>query len=146
MDIGFVYLQTSPSHPGLVRVLSTVGDAPNPASPDGSDADPAIRFIARFNDVDAARMHTFNALRHQLVDVENSLFRVDLTDAVAAADSVALPHRRIYLDPDLGVEAIARIEDETARRRRRGLLADQAWRLVGWLAIAWLVLLAINTL
>lgn len=145
MDIGFLYLESSRSHPGMVRVLTTLGDAPNPASPEGDDADPAIRYIARFNDIDAARLHTFSALRRGLVDIDNSLFRVDLIDAIAAADSVALPHRRIYLDPDLGVEAIATIEDKMARRRRHRLVVDQIWRLVGWLGLAWLVLLGFVT-
>ena len=64
MDTGFLFLQTSPSHPGLVRMLTTTEEAPNPASQGGPAADPAIRFVARFNDLDAARLHAFSALRH----------------------------------------------------------------------------------
>ena len=143
MDTGFLFLQTSPSHPGLVRMLTTTSEAPNPASRDGPAADPAIRFVARFNDLDAARLHAFSALRHHLVNLDASLFRVGIIDAIAAVDSISLPHRLLFLDPDLSAEERSLLTARIARHRRRRRRADQAWRLVGWIGIAWLVLLAL---
>jgi hypothetical protein len=146
MEIGFLFLQTSPSHPGLVRILTTTAEAPKPASHDGSAADPAIRFVARFNDLDAARLHAFSALRRHLVDLDGGLFRVGIVDAIAAVDSISLPHRLFFLDPDLSAEEKSLLTARIARHRRRNRRADQAWRLVGWIGIAWLVLLALSSL
>jgi hypothetical protein len=145
MDTGFLFLQTSPSHPGLVRILTTTAEAPNPASRDGPAADPPIRFVARFNDLDAARLHAFSALRRHLVDLDAGLFRVGIIDAIAAVDSIRLPHRLMFLDPGLSAEEKSLLTARIGRHRRRGRRADQAWRLVGWIAIAWLVLLAISS-
>jgi len=133
-------IETHPEHPGLVRVLirpALPAEIPEPFSP-------LVRYAARFDDIEAARMHAFSALRHRLVDVDASLFRVPVEEAVAAIEAIDLPHQRTYLDPDLEAthgQRIARLTAEARRRRRR---YDIIWQWVGWIALAWLALLALS--
>jgi hypothetical protein len=93
MEPGYLLVEVHPGQRGLVRLRST-RQAPAHSSP-------ALRFAARFDDIDAAMMHAHEGLRRRLVDVDQRLYRSGITAAVAVADAVELPHRRHYLDPAL---------------------------------------------
>lgn len=141
MEPGFLHIQTSRSHPGLLRLLATSGEAPSPAADE--NADPAVVYVARFEDVDAARLHVIAALRHQLLDIDAGLFRVGLEEAVAAVESVGLAHRRLYLDPALDGTARRIIAGRTTERVLHRERIDRLWQAVGWVAAAWLLFLGI---
>jgi hypothetical protein len=115
-----------------VRVVSAREAPPGLPAP----ADPRLRYVARFEDLDAARMHLHEALRRGLVDVDAGLYRTDLAFAVAALEAEALRHRRTWIDPQAGPEVLARVNDHVAGLRRRRRRRDRLWRCVGWGAIA----------
>ena len=136
MEEGYLIIETSQEHPGLVRIRKT---EVHPGEPDPKiKTDPQIRYIARFNDLSAAQMHVHTELRHRLVSAEAGLYRSDPITAVAAAESVELRHRQIYLDPNLaGDEALdAAIE----KRHWRHGLTEKIWQGVGFLAVAFLLI------
>jgi len=60
-----------------------------------------LKYVARFSDIDAALMHFHTGLRRRLVNVDMRLYRASETEAVAISEAIELPHRRIYLDPEL---------------------------------------------
>ena len=103
-------------------------------------------YIARFNDIEAARLHAFSALRRHLLDVDSGLFRVEVTEAIAVVESIALPHRQLFLDPDLDNVSRRRIADRTTTLQRRKTLVDRLWQVVGWVSVGWLVVVALLTL
>lgn len=138
MAAHLLVIETHPEHPGLVRVLIRPGFPDEFPAPEA----PHIRYAARFDDVETARMHAFTALKRYLVDVDASLFRVPVETAVAAVEAIGLTHRKVFLDPDLAAahgDCIERLVAEARRRRRR---SDLIWQWVGWIALAWLALLA----
>ena len=53
MQSGLIIIETSLSHPGLVRLRSTADPVPEGAFAQGPAADPSIRYAARFDDLDA---------------------------------------------------------------------------------------------
>ncbi|MEZ5594020.1 MAG: hypothetical protein R3F53_26310 [Gammaproteobacteria bacterium] len=78
--------------------------------PDHAPAPEAIRYIARFRDIDAARMHFHNALSRTLVDIDSGLYRVPLADAIATIEASDLRHERIWLDPDLPASTLQQVQ------------------------------------
>lgn len=134
MEEGYLIIETHAEHPSLVRVRKA--ERP-PAEPQpGDEPDPRVRYLARFGDLSAAQMQIHTRLRRALVDVEAGLYRCDAATAVAAAQSLELGHRQIYLDPELALsEAFVRA---VARHRWRHRLADRVWQLVGVLAVVFL--------
>jgi hypothetical protein len=132
---GYLSLYSVPERPGVIRV----GSAPEAPAGLPSPADPRLRYVARFDDLDAARMHLHEALRHGLMDVEVGLYRADLAFAVAAVEADDLRHRRTWIDPRAGPEVLARVDAHVAGFRRRRRRRDRLWRCVGWGAIALLV-------
>jgi hypothetical protein len=136
MEEGYLIIETHAEHPDLVRIRKT--EAP-PAEPvPGDKEDPRVRFVARFGDLSAAKMQTHARLRRRLVDIDTGLYRTDLVTAVAAAQSLELRHRQVYLDPALiGNETLA---NANAKHRRRHRLADRFWKLLGILAVVFLIL------
>jgi hypothetical protein len=82
-----------------------------------------LRYIARFNDRQAAMMHTHELLKRRLIDLDARLYRVPLERAIAATESLDLKHRRIYLDAELSDESRMAIDAFAARFRTR----RQAW-------------------
>lgn len=134
MQTGFLLVETREDLPELVRIRG-ISSAPqlDDASPARDRRIPRLRYAARFDDIDAATMHAHNAMRHSLVDLEQRLYRADVRDAVAAADSLALPHRRLHLDPALADDPrfAARLAQHEARHRRN----DEIWNAVGALAL-----------
>jgi len=136
MEEGYLIIETRSEHPGLVRIrrseLPPENPEPNPR------ADLRIRYVGRFTDLSAAQMHVHTELRHGLVDVEAGLYRSDPVGAVAAAQSVALRHRQIYLDPDLA-ESDALNKAIEGRRWHHGM-ADRIWQGVGVIAVIFLLI------
>ena len=134
MRSGYLLLETSASHPGLVRVFITAALPPLP----GPAADPALRHAVRCADIDLVRMHAHELLRRRLVDIDAGLYRAGPLEAVAAVESIDLDHRRVYLDPALANDpglgpAIAAL---IARRQRR----DRVWEWVGMAALGLLLI------
>jgi hypothetical protein len=143
VEEGFVYLETSNSHPGMVRLgASRVLGGPEPPRP-GARTDPAIRLIVRFRDVEAGMMHAHNALRRRLVDVDARTYRASLEEGVAAIEAVELPQQRIYLDPELGPGTLATIAAMTDRQHARHGWQDRFWQIVGGLGVGLLVLMSL---
>lgn len=137
MRSGYLLLETSASHPGLVRLFIAESLPPLP----GPAADPELRHAVRFEDITVARMHAHERLRRRLVDIDAGLYRAGALEAVAAVEAIDLSHRRAYLDPALATDpalepAIATL---IARRQRR----DRLWE---WVGMAALVLLLIKLL
>jgi hypothetical protein len=136
MRDGYLLIETSPAHPGLIRVHAR---ETAPAAPEDN-----IRFVARFSDLDAALMHLHEALRRKLIDVDDRVYRADVRDAIAAADAIELPHRRLFADPnpDRDPALAADIAERHLRHRRwyrvfdavgiLGLLLLAALTLLGW--------------
>ena len=136
---GYLYVETSATHPGLARIVASDRPPVLPAADNG--ADPTVRYLAHFGDLDAGRMHAHAALRRCLVDIEADLYRVGVVDAVSAIESEGLQHKRLYLDPGLGDDpqlgaAIAR---RVASRRR----INRLWQGVGIAGAFLLLLLAL---
>jgi hypothetical protein len=134
MRSGYLLLETSASHPGLVRIFITATLPPLP----GPAADPELRHAVRFDDIDVARMHAHELLCRRLVDIDAGLYRAGPLEAVAAVESIGLSHRRVYLDPALAADpalepAIATL---IARRQRR----DRIWEWVGMAALGLLLI------
>ncbi len=136
MRVGFIVLETHPDHPGLMRVIKTT-TAPNP--PEGDDGG-TIRYVVRFNDVDAAQMHIHDTLRHHCEDIDAGRYRVELVEAVAAAESVELKHERIWIDHHLNAVTMEQINDQVDKLHQRHLRVDKIARVVGAIAVALLVL------
>jgi hypothetical protein len=106
-----------------------------------TDGDAAtLRFAARFADIDAALMHFHAGLRRHLVDVNRHLYRAPLGDAIAVAEAIELPHRRVFIDPELAHdERLPRAVDALHRHHRR---RDRVFNAVGIAALIWLVVKA----
>ena len=142
MRVGYLYLETSNRHPGVVRIVrSTAAQPPDPLA-NGRGAEPAIRYIARFPDVDAAQMHAHNALRRRLLDVEARTYRASLVEAIAALAAIELPHRRIYLDSSLDERTQAEIAARIRENHHKHTRTNLVWQIVGGLGIGLLMLLA----
>ncbi|MCB1758392.1 MAG: hypothetical protein KDI68_01240 [Gammaproteobacteria bacterium] len=134
MDSGYLYLQTHAAHPGMVRFL--IGDrlpAQNPAAP------LHLAYVARFNDVQAARMHVQNSLGRRLVDIDEHLYRVDLIDAIATVDADNLSHEEIWIDEALGDAERDAIHARTALLRQRQRRRDAIWDWIGLVALMFLI-------
>jgi len=143
MRAGFLYLQTHRDHPGLIRVLK----AEHPPALEFKPDDPvAIRYIARFNDLDAARMHFHNAMPRRLVDVNASLYRTTLPEAIANIETCELRHQRFWIDPDLSEDELQRITTHSERQGRRHRRNEIIWRIIGALALLGLLFNMLNDL
>ncbi|MCG6859712.1 MAG: hypothetical protein LJE70_00250 [Chromatiaceae bacterium] len=136
MGEGYLVIETHAEHPGLVRILAAKA---NPGESElRGGADPRVRYVARFDDLDAAQMHVHARLKRRLVDVDTRLYRADAIASVAAAQSLALRHRQIYLDPELARDP--KLKQAIERHRRQHRAADRFWQLVGAAAVIFLLL------
>lgn len=132
MEPGYLYLESNAEYPGLVRFL--VSDRlPSTEQNQGV----FVRYVARFDDIDAAMMHVQNELRHSLVDIDEHLYRVPLTAAVAAVEADDLKHERVWMDETVEKEELRSCTDGFVAQHRR---QDLFWRWVGLIAIGWLLL------
>lgn len=137
MKAGYLSVETHQERPGLVRL--TLSPEPPGTSTRPQDSQ-RLRYVARFNDGDAALMHAHEILRWRLIDVQSRIYRVPFERAIAAVDALDLKHRVVYIDPTLSDTAKAVIATTTqqfvnARRRR-----ERLFELAGYLGIAFLLL------
>lgn len=135
MEQGYLYIETSDSHPGLLRVLTAIR---KPAVPE-RHCDPEVRYIACFKDLQVAQMHAHTALRRRLVDIDNHVYRGDVIDAIAAVEADDVWHERAYLDPELDEANHELIENKIARRVERRQRVNHIFDLVGKAAIGLLM-------
>lgn len=140
MRQGYLLVEAHPDHPNRVRLITSERPPSEPMSPSSGPpaGHPRILYAALFNDLDVAAMHAHTALRRDLVDIDAHLYRTDTLRAVAALESIALNHRRIYLDPDVASDP--RLGAEIARRQGRLLRHDRVWNGIGLLAVLLLLL------
>ena len=131
MQSGYLAIETHRDRPGIVRlVLST--EAPDPAP--ATHAVRRLRYIARFNDREAALMHTHQILRRRLIDLDTRLYRVPPERAIAAVESLDLKHRRTYLDSEFSDEsrsAIASLTEGLRSQRRAWATIFQTLGYIG---------------
>jgi hypothetical protein len=137
MREGYLYLETYPEMPGLVRVWASDR---RPTLPGKSGN---VRYIARYRDVDTGKMHAHLALRRELEDINHDLYRVDLPDAMAAIEADAIPHERDWIDPEIDDADLQRVEQRAQKLRLRYRRLDTVCRYVG---IGALMLLALNAI
>jgi hypothetical protein len=137
MDRGHLIVETSDARPDWVRIYTSETPPPLPARGEPASG-PRPRLVVYFNDLSAARMHAHELLRRRLLDPEAGLYRATAVEAAAAVESIALTHRRVYLDPDLA--ARPGLHEGTSRLRARRLRADRTWRIVGAAAVLLLVI------
>ncbi len=134
MHYGYLFVETHGDRPGLVRIA--LAERP-PIVPDGPGEAPGrIRYVARYNDGDAALMHVHALLKRRLVDVDTGLYRAGVEEAVAAAESLGLKHERLFLDPALGDAALIRIETQAEFLQRRRRQWDRLLYMLGYMALA----------
>lgn len=140
MRQGYLLIETHQGLPNRVRLLTA--ERPPVTTLDttlaGVSVTPQIRYAARFGDLDAALMHAHAALRRHLIDIDAHLYEIDPVRAVAAVESIGLPHRQIFLDPVLGADPLLRAE--ISRRQGRQRLTDGIWSGVGALALLLLLI------
>ena len=135
MRTGYVYLETHPDHPGMIRLLcSEERPEPGMASDGGY-----VRYVARFNDMDAGEMHAHTTLRRSLVDINTHLYRASLPDAMAAIEADDLNHQREWIDPNLDPTELERVEDRSEVLRERHRRSEMMWRIVGVIGIILLI-------
>lgn len=137
MNAGYLYLETHPDYPELIRVSVSSENPVQEAHEDGVQ----LRYAARFRDRDAARMHLHECLRHRLVDVDKGLYRCSLLDAMAVIEAEDLSHERVWIDHTLEQASIEQFEKDAEQRQQHSRLVEKIWRLVGIVA---LVLLGLN--
>lgn len=135
MEDGYLIVETHSERPGLVRIHAAE-TAPTELEMSGQ-AGPQICYVGHFDDLSAAQMQLHTRLHRRLVDIETGLYRSDAIAAVAAAESLELRHRRVYLAPDFA-ENLG-LDKTMAKHRWRHRLADRLWQLVGIAAIAFLL-------
>lgn len=137
MQSGYLVTETNETHPGLVRLYKTETLPRLPVETD-SPGGAIPRHAVHFNDVAAARMHAHQQLHRQVVDAANGLYRGTPTEVAAAVESIGLRQRRVYLDPTLAADPT--LEPMIAQRRARDARGDRTWRVVGILAVLFLLL------
>ena len=137
MQSGYIAIETHSERPGVIR-LRTSTYAPDPASTAHSHS--RLRYIARFNDREAALMHMHEILKRRLVDLDEHLYRVSLEHAVAAAESLDLKHRRIHLDIGLSADSHATIDALTEKFRAQRRAWAAFFQTLGYIGVG-LVLL-----
>ena len=136
MKTGFLLLETSSSHPGLVRVrLQEL----KPALP-GQAGDTEIRYVARFKDIEAAQMHVQNMMHSALVNLENRVYRKPLAEMIACVEADELDHKREWLDPALDPDELNRIQSLVERHKIRHKRVDLFWQAVGILGLLLLLI------
>ncbi len=140
MERGYLYVETRADYPDRVRILSSTLEPQPPYDQDGS----RIVYIARFDDLDAARMHVHNALRHQLLDINYATYRATPAETVAAIEADSLRHHRVWIEPQLAAAQLEQIEARAGQMRYQWRRHERYWYMVGAAAI--LLLLLLNAL
>ncbi|MEW8027646.1 MAG: hypothetical protein AB2792_09545 [Candidatus Thiodiazotropha sp.] len=127
MKTGYLTLETHTEHLDLVRVM-VKDELPNTQEASHGSQ---IRYIARFNDIDAGQMHLHNMLHNNLVDLDNHIYRIDLNQAIAAIEADDLNHARVWIDPSLDENDRSVIDTQTAKFKLRHKKWNRFWLIVG---------------
>lgn len=129
---GYLAIETHRDRPGIVRLVLN-SESPDPAP--ATHGERRIRYVARFNDRDAALMHIHEILKRRLLDLDAHLYRASLEHAIAAAESLDLKHRRIYLDPEVSAESNKAIEKFGHRIRAKRRSRAAIFQTLGYIGI-----------
>ncbi|ESQ14604.1 MAG: hypothetical protein N838_27425 [Thiohalocapsa sp. PB-PSB1] len=132
MRLGYLLIETNPALPGFIRVRG-VGSKPN-QFPD------YLKYVARFTDLDAALMHFHKDLSRRLVDLDRGLYQISEEYAAAVAEAIELPHRRLFIDPELAQNHI--FLDTIERLHRSHQRSARIFDLIGVLALLMLLVTA----
>lgn len=139
MSSGYIYFETHAEHPGRVRLQSFERKpAPDQASPGAK-----IRYIARFHNLFRGHQQILGQLSHQLIDVDRGLLRIDLVDAIATVETLALRAERVWFDPSLERPMRDRLARRVRALRHAQLRTDRLWKTVGAVSVALLLLRAL---
>lgn len=137
MTPGYLSIETSESHPGMVRLIVS-REKPDPEPTLHEDR--RIRCIARFNDSEASLMHVHELLKRRLVDADAHLYRTSYEQAIAAADSLDLRHQVMYLDCDLDDDQRRQIAALTAHYVQRRRRIAKTFETMGYIGLILLLL------
>lgn len=140
MKTGFLTLITHPDHQGLVRVIIRDRLPEIKKQDDGSE----IRYVARFEDIDAGMMHVQNIMHSALVDLENRIYRGSLPQIIATVEADYLDHSRIWMDPVLSEENLEEIDALIKQQKASQRRTNRIWQIVGWLGLLLLVLTSLR--
>lgn len=140
MKTGFLILETHPEHSGLVRVRRGDKVPELTSQRDGT----VIRYIARFQDVEAGQMHVQNVMHNRLMDLENRIYRSDLCEMIACIEADGLDHARVWMDPTITKPESERIESMVLLRRHRQKVVDLIWQTVGIIGLLLLLITGLN--
>ncbi len=150
MKAGYLAIEAPPQgkqQSGLIKILSW-DELPQS---EGNNANERkypenIHYIARFNDILAATMHFHNGLRHNLEDLDQHIYRAELTHAIAVIEAEDdLRHERVWIDPTIDQNALEIIQKDAAGIRSRKEKIDNAIQMIGYLAIILLVIYGVAT-
>ena len=137
MQTGFLAIETHRDRPGIVRLVLSA-EAPDPAPT--AHADRRLRYIAGFNDREAALMHTHDLLKRRLLDPDTHMYRASPERAIAAVESLGLKHRRIYLDANFDGQSQASIRALTEKYVGRRRAWATFFQTLGYIGIGLLLL------
>lgn len=136
MEPGYLAVETHRNRPGWVRLVVS---PTLPRTDTDAECDTRLRYAARFNDRDAALMHTHEILKRRLIDPDTHLYRAETAQAIAAIESLGLSHRDVYIDPGLDKATRQAIETAreaiTAQRRRK----ERLFETIGYIGIGLLL-------
>lgn len=136
MKPGYLSIETNEERKGLVRLL-VAASQPDAAAP---HAVRRIRYTARFNDSEAALMHSHELLKRRLLDPDAHLYRCPLERAIAAVESLGLRYNRVYLDAGLSDAQRSQIAFLSERYRARRRQKELIFQTLGYIALLILLL------
>jgi hypothetical protein len=134
LHTGYLAVETHAEHPVLVHLVNSEREPDRRQSRFGG----RIRYVAKFRDIEAAGMHAHEFLRRSLVDVNNRLYRVDVSTAIAAICAIQLTHREIWRDPELTEAELEKINHITKQHRKRQQRVETLIRIISYIALAML--------
>ena len=145
MKAGYLAIETPPEEThlsGLIRLVSwdELPEAKDHKYPEN------VHYIARFNDILAASMHFHNGLRHKLEDLDEHIYRAELTHAIAVIEAEDdLRHERVWIDPAIDQDALEVIQKDAEGIRSKKEKIDKAIQMLGYLAIILLTIYGVAT-
>ncbi|MCU7937699.1 MAG: hypothetical protein KZQ99_23095, partial [Candidatus Thiodiazotropha sp. (ex Dulcina madagascariensis)] len=81
-----------------------------------------IRYIARFDNIEAGQMRLHNLLQHTLIDLDWVIATIEADD---------LRHNRVWIDPSLNDSEKQVIDAQTAKLKLRHKRWNTFWLIVG---------------
>ncbi len=116
MQMGFLGVVTNTEFPDRVKIVAWDKYPQNKNNNYGEK----IRYITKFNDVLAAKMHVHNTLKRQLLDSNSDLYKADVIKAIAAIESDDdLRQEKIWMDENIDSEILDSIEDIIDKNRSK---------------------------